>query len=169
MKTIAACVPTSHVCPHINRAFRKFGLKARAFTRRPTIHDNEPLLVEHLPCPIEPTSKASLWIVVKEQDVDAFLGNTFLNESFVQTIVASTGDVEDTLAMECLMAACAARSVTQKSCGAKNMYQTALTQGSNSAWQHLAECVLGIPSLKDLLVEFVESVVAGSPQYHCTA
>lgn len=158
MKTIvAACVPSVHVYSLLNSAFQVFGIHAKAFKTRPT---STPL-VEHLPCPIEPTTKASLWIEV-HGEVNTFLSNTFLNEEFVTAVISDTANVDDKMAMECLMAACAARAITIASTDTKTMLKSAQAAGSDRARRHLAENILGIPSLTDLLMEFVDSVVAGT-------
>lgn len=162
MKTIAACVPVSHICPRLNRAFRTFGIKAKAFTKRPSATHSDSLLVEHFPCPIEPTAKAGIWVVVDEGEVIDFTNQTFMNEAFVSHVIDGTQSADDMMAMECLMAASAARTITQQAVSARKMYQAANTEGDNPAHQHLAERVLGIPSFKNLLIEFVDDLLASA-------
>jgi hypothetical protein len=155
--TIAVCVPSVHVASLLNRAFKASGFNAKAFKSRPP----SARLVEFLPCPIEPSTKAFLWIEM-QGDVDSFFANTFLNSNFVQGVIAKASQVDDKMAMECIMAACAARAITLSSSDTRTMLKTAKATGGDSARKHLAENILGIPSLTDLLLEFVESVIAGS-------
>lgn len=165
MYIVTIRVPSARrICTPINLALRKFGINAKAYSSRPPLSARSNPTIEKLPCPIEPTTPDCLWLAIPDgTNIDALLEATFLNETFVLAALPKTHNADDMFAMECLMIACSARkvaayfngrSVTQK------VYKAAMAESSNLARQRLAEQVLGIPSLKEALLEFVDKLLA---------
>lgn len=161
MNILAACVPSARLCPSISKAFAKFGLNAQAFAK-PQSRD---CVAEHLPCPIEPTEKHHIWIAIYDDTpVVEFLESTFLNAEFVMTIMPSAKTEDDLLALECLVTACSARTITQaflRGTSPIKLQKAAINEGCKANRRHLAEQIVGVPNLRDLLVEYADSLVAG--------
>jgi len=162
MNIVTIRVPSARrICTPVNHALRKFNINANAYSSRPPISAHT---IEHLPCPIEPTTPDRLWLVVaSDTDINVFLEATFLNEAFVLAALPKAHKADDMFAMECLMIACSARKVATYFNGrsaTKNVYKAAIAESNNLDRKHLAEHVLSIPSLKDALLEFVETLLA---------
>lgn len=165
MSIITIRVPSARrICTPVNHALRKFGIDAKAYSSQPPIVARTTPTIEHLPCPIEPTTPDRLWLVVADGvDVNAMLEATFLDEQFVLAALPKSYDADDMFAMECMMVACSARKIATYFNGRSathRVYKAALAESSNLARQRLAEQVLGIPSLKDTLLEFVDKLLA---------
>lgn len=165
MYIVTIRVPSARrICTPINHALRKFGIAAKAHSSRPPIPARSVQTTEHLPCPIEPTTPDRLWLVVPDDtDINALLEATFLSEAFVLAALPKVHDADDMFAMECLMIASSARKVATYFNGrsaTQKVYKAAIAESNNLARQRLAEQVLGIPSLKDTLFEFVDKLLA---------
>jgi hypothetical protein len=165
MNIIVMRVPSARgICTPINRTLRKFGLPIKAYSSAPPAADKKPPRVEHLPCPIEPTTTDRLWLVVPDDaNIADLLEQTFLNADFVTSIMNLSKNADDMLAMECLVAACSARKIALSYTGAgstQKLYKLARAEGTNQTRQHLAEHVLAIPSLLELLLAFVEYLLS---------
>lgn len=162
MNVLTACVPSARLCPAISKAFAKFGINAEAF---PKPQSRDHCVAEHLPCPIEPTEKHHLWIIIHDNTpVVNFLEATFLNAQFVMAIMPFAKTEDDLLALECLVTACSARTITQaflKHTSPMKLQRAAISEGSKVNRRHLAEQILGVPNLSQLLVEFADTLVAG--------
>lgn len=161
MNVLTACVPSARLCPAISDAFTKFGINATALNK-PQTRD---CVAEHLPCPIEPVEKHYLWITIHDDTpVGAFLEETFLNANFVMVIMVHAKTEDDLLALECLVTACSARTIAHaflKHTSPLKLQKAAITEGNRANRRHLAEIVLSVPSLADLLIEYADSLIAG--------
>jgi hypothetical protein len=161
MNVLTACVPSAQLCPDISKAFAKFGIQAEASSTPPS----HQCVAEHLPCPIEPTEKHHLWIIIHDNTpVVEFLEATFLNAAFVMAIMPFAKTEDDLLALECLVTACSARTITQaflKHTSPMRLQKAAISEGCKINRRHLAEQILGVPNLSQLLVEYADSLVAG--------
>jgi hypothetical protein len=115
--------------------------------------------------PIEPTEKHHLWIIIHDNTpVVNFLEATFLNAEFVMAIMPFAKTEDDLLALECLVTACSARTITQaflKHTSPMKLQKAAISEGRKVNRRHLAEQILGVPNLSQLLVEYADSLVAG--------
>ena len=161
MNVLTACVPSAQLCPAISKAFAKFGIQAEAF-QTPQTRD---CVAEHLPCPIEPAEKHHIWIIVHDDTpVVQFLESTFLDANFVMSIMPFAKTEDDLLALECLVTACSARTITQaflKHTSPMKLHKAAITEGGKSKRRHLAEQILGVPNLSELLIQYADGLVAG--------
>ena len=166
MNVITVCVPSARLHTHITRALRRAGHVAKAFDAPPSLRAHR-VVVEHLPCPIEPAKPTYLWIALPAgMKAHEFLEATFLNEQFVKGLVAKLTDGDDLLTIECVVAAAVAREMAQSYSGGANatrrLYQFVEKEGSNPTHRRIAEDVLSIPSWLDLLQEFAERLIQGS-------
>lgn len=120
--------------------------------------------MEFLPCPIEPVTKQSIWIAIDDETpVRAFLESTFLNAEFVMSVMPATNTEDDRLALECLVTASAARKVAlafQAKTTPSKLARAAKSAGSKASNRLIAEQLLAVPNLCELLLGFADDLVA---------
>lgn len=162
MNIIAVCIPAGNFCAPLNQTFRQLGIRAEAHSSCPERGAKHSAFIEHLASPIEPAIKSAVWIVMTDplQDTSEFLEMTFMNEKFVRAVMANGGSSDVVPAMECMLASCAARTLTRIGLHKKALAKVAMATACSSSNQHVAEEVLGIPSLQELLVGYVDESVA---------
>lgn len=161
MQVITACVPSARICTAISVTFQRFGLQAEAATTVfPGNHS-----VEHLPSPIEPAEKHYIHIAIKADiSVADFLEATFLDIDFISALIYHATTEDDLLTLECLTTASSARCVAlafQAKRAPSQLIKTAKAEGNKPKRRQLAECILGVPSLPGLLLEFADQLIAG--------
>ena len=164
MTILMACVPSLRFCVRLNQTFRSFGIRAHAASGE-KLQRVRPLLREHLPCPIEPDSKLPLAIHLEEGlDVDQFIHATFRDTAFMSALMVRMTSDEDIFSIECLVAACFTRNVIKAYDGAsstRRLHRAVKQEGLNKQLCQIAERLLSIPSLLNLLSEFAEDLIAG--------
>lgn len=165
MNVITACVPSARLCPAISAAFARQGLNAEA--RSDAVPGDSACIT--LPCPIEPVEKHHIWFVIQDgMSIEEFLDRTFFNVAFVTELLPSATHEDDAMALECLVAGAAARSVEQaffNKTAPSKLYRVARAEGKKPQRRLIAEKMVGVPDLPGLLVEFAESLVAGPHQH----
>lgn len=167
MNVLTACVPSARLCLAISRAFADLGIRAEASPQPRSLG----CIAEHLPCPIEPAEKHHIWITIHDDiSVSAFLEATFLNADFIMAVMPAAQSEDDLLTLECLVTACSARTIAQaflKRTTPRRLQQAALAESKKPGRRHIAEKILGVPSLPDLLVGFADDLVAGPHPCAC--
>ncbi|SFF33266.1 hypothetical protein [Paracidovorax wautersii] len=163
MQVITVCVPSAHLSSALCEAFKKFGIAARA-SAKPIINGSP---AERLACPIEPVDKHDIWIAIQDgTPVQVFLERTFLDINFVTALMPQAKTEDDRLAIECIMTAATARTLTlgfKARIAPHKLTRSAKSQGSKPALRLIAESLLGVPNLSNLLVDYVDQMVASTP------
>lgn len=160
MQVIQACVPSARLSSAMCKAFKAFKIDARA-SAKPLINGSP---AEILRCPIEPAIKHGLWFEIQDStSVQQFLEATFLNVDFVMSLMPHAHSEDDRLALECLVTAASARKVTlafQAKTTPSKLARTAKSVGNKPTNRVIAEQLLAVPNLSDLLVGYVDDLIA---------
>ena len=165
MQVIAVCVPSARLANALSRGFEKFGFNSAASSARPTHHSNR---IEYFPCPIEPVDPQTLWLSIDEKtSISHFLESTLLNIEFMQMLLPQASSEDDLLTLECLMTSSSARKIMlahAAQMSPSRLKRAAISEGSKIKRRTLAEKVLAVPCLPELLSEFADTLIAGQPR-----
>jgi hypothetical protein len=161
MKTIyAVTVPacSAQFCAALQEAFDRSSFTVNVTQEAP---EQTKTVIERLQSPIEPAGTSqTLYIGITHEAPLSVLSETLLNETFVMQLVHTSPSV-DLFALECLVATCIAREVTQtyllSTTAPARVMNCARKTATRNSW---IERTLGTPSATELFGSFADALIA---------